>query len=67
MQVSFGRWIYLQSKALAFLALLVSFGQEFVRFTTEAYAAGWFSNLDERFYYAGMVAAFIWTILTANI
>ncbi len=66
MQVSFGRWIYLQSKALAFLALLASFGQEFVRSITEAYAAGWFSNLDERFHYASMVVAFVWTILTAN-
>jgi hypothetical protein len=32
-----------------------------------AYAARWFSNLDERFNYAGTVAAFIWNILTANI
>ncbi len=61
-----GQWLYLQSKGLAFLFLLIYTGQGFARFTIEAYEAGWFSNFGERFHYARMVAAFIWTILTAN-
>jgi hypothetical protein len=63
MQVSFGQWLYLQSKGLAFLALLAVYGAGFGVFAIEAYTAGWFSDLGGSLQYARMVIAFVWAVL----
>ena len=42
MRVSFGQWLYLQSKGLAFLALFAVYGLGYGAPALEAYDTGWF-------------------------
>ena len=63
MRVSLGQWLYLQSKGIALLALLVNFGLGFIAFAMDAYWAEWFSDIGVNFNYARMVIAFVWAIL----
>ena len=63
MRLTFGQWLYLQSKGLAALALLAYFSTHLAAFLWFSLEGDWQSHLLDSAHYARMVAAFIWTVI----